>query len=134
MIVISKLAEEMYSKSIQLKKYNSKNLIFKKNRFALVKDLCAIQKLNNDILHELYGNTAYSAEYYELALFMSKMLTECVLLLTSKSSNYRNTVTRYIWGFHNLPKAFLPTESTMKIAPKEAMAYYKPYLKATNEI
>ena len=129
MIMISILAEEIYERSIQLKKYNSKNLFFKKNRMALIKDLYAIQELNNDILHKLYGETDYSIEYQELALFMSKTLAECALFLTSKSSNYRNTVIRYIWGFHNLPRAFLPTENTMKITPKEAMVYYKPYLK-----
>ena len=129
MVMISKLAEEIYVKSIQLKKYNSRSLLFKKNRLTLEKELCELQEKVGAILNSLYGNTDYSVEYYDFALFMNKTLTECILLLTSKSKNYRNTVTRYIWGFHNLPRAFLPMEDSMKITPEEAMAYYIPYLK-----
>ena len=73
--MIPRLAEEIYERSIQLKKYNSKNLLFKKNRLALIKDLYAIQELNNDILHKLYGETDYSIEHQELALFMNKTLS-----------------------------------------------------------
>lgn len=127
--MISKLAEEIYAKSIQLKKYNSRNLFFKKNRLALEKELYIIQEKSNVILHELYGNTDYSFEHYELALYMNKQLCECILFLTSKGKNYRNTVSRCIWGFHNLPRALLSAESSMKIMPNEAMAYYKNYLK-----
>ncbi len=127
--MISKFAEEIYAKSIQLKKYNIRDLLFKKNRLALEKELYEIQEKSEVILHKLYGNTDYSVEYYELALFMSKTLTECILFLTSKSKNYRNTVARYIWGFHNLPRAFLSAENSMKITPDQAMTYYKPYLK-----
>lgn len=127
--MISKLAEEIYVKSIQIKKYNSGNLLLKKNRLALEKELCGLQEKAGTILNILYGNTEYSVEHYELALFMNKTLAECIFFLTSKSKNYRNTVERYIWGLHNLPRAFLPMEDSMKITPEEAMAYYRPYLK-----
>ena len=84
MIIIYKLAKKIYEKSLQLKKYNSNNLLFKKNRLALEKDLYLIKEMNNDILHTLYGNTNYSVESYELALFISETLTECIMVLQSK--------------------------------------------------
>lgn len=128
--MISKLAEEIYLNSIQLKRYNSKNLLLKKNRLALEKELYKIQENTESILHELYGNTTYSIEQYKLALFMARILSESMVFLKSNDKNNRNTVTRYIWGFHNLPRAFLPTDNTMKLSSDEAMDYFKPYLKS----
>ena len=127
--MISKLAEELYAKTIQLKKYNSSNLIFKKNRLALEKELYIIREMTDIIIHKLNGNTDYSIQHYELSLFMSRAITECILCLTRKRSNYRNTVSRYICGIHNIPRAFLSTENVMKITVDEAISYYKPYLK-----
>ena len=127
--MISKLAEEIYSNSIQLKRYNSRNLFFKKNRLTLEKELYEIQEKTESILHELYSNTDYSIEQYKLALFMNKTLSECIVFLTSKSKSNRETVKRYIWGFHNLPRAFLSTDNPMKISSDEAMNYFRSYLK-----
>jgi len=44
------LAEELYANSIQLKKYDSKKLLFKKNRLALEKELYQIQSQVNEII------------------------------------------------------------------------------------
>ena len=53
MIVITKLAEELYTKSIQLKKYDSKKLLFRKNCLTLEKELYKIQAQVNDIIRLL---------------------------------------------------------------------------------
>ena len=60
---------------------------------------------------------------------MSNQITECVLFLTTKGKTYRKTVSRYVWGFHNLPRAFLSSSNSMCISPDDALEYYKPYLK-----
>lgn len=39
------------------------------------------------------------------------------------------SVHRYIFGFHNLPRAFLSLSDKMKISPTDAWNYSKPYLK-----
>jgi len=85
--------------------------------------------MNDIILHKLNENTDYSIQHYELSLFMSRALTECILCLKRKRSNYRNTVSRYIMGIHNIPRAFLLSENVMKISVHEAISYYKPCLK-----
>jgi hypothetical protein len=72
----------------------------------------------------LFEKTEYSVEHYELALLMNRRLTECILFLTQKDKNYRNTVERYVWGFHNLPRAFLSIENPMNISVDEAIKYY----------
>lgn len=130
MIVIAKLAEELYTKSIQLKKYDSKKLLFRKNCLTLEKELYKIQAQVNDIIRLLKDTPDYSIKYTELAVFMSHQITECILFLTTHGKNYRTTVSKYIWGFHNLPRAFLPSSNPMRISPNEAMEYYKPYLKS----
>ena len=127
--MITKLAEELYIHSIQLKKYNSKRLLFRKNRLTLEKELYKIQTQVNEIICLLKNNPNYSIEYIELATFMSNQITECILFLTTKGKNYRNTVSRYFRGFHNFPRAFLSLNNSMCISPVEAMEYYKPYLK-----
>lgn len=127
--MISKFAEEIYAKSIQLKKFNVNSLRFKSNRWALQNDLNEIHSLVGSILRCLYSETDYSIEYYELALFMDKMLFECIGFLIAKDKNCRKTVFRYLLGFHNLPRAFLPEGEPMKISPEEAMDYFRPYLK-----
>ena len=43
--MIANLAEELYVNSIQLKKYDSRKLLFNKNRLALEKELYQIQYL-----------------------------------------------------------------------------------------
>ncbi len=127
--MISQLAEELYNKSIQLKKYNSGNLLFKKNRSALEKQIYELKDMTEKITFALRNNPNYSDQYFELALFMSNSLSECLVFLHSKGKGNRETVQRYIWGFHNLPRAFFSLNNRMRVSPEVAMEYYKPYLK-----
>lgn len=126
--MISKLAEEIYARAILLKKYNRRNLLFKKNRLALEEELHKMQDLTDDMLSELNESKNYSSKYKDLASFMINNLSECLLLLTSKEKDYRKTVSRHIWGFHNLPRAFLSAKHSMRIPPEEAMECYETYL------
>ena len=48
--MIANLAEELYTNSIQLKKYNSRKLLFKKNRLVLEKELYQIHSQVNEII------------------------------------------------------------------------------------
>ena len=127
--MIANLAEELYTNSIQLKKYDSRKLLFKKNRLVLEKELHQIQSQVNEIIILIKGNPDYSVEYIKLATFMSNQIAECILFLTTKGRAYRETVSRYIWGFHNLPRAFLSSSNSMRISTDDALEYYKPYLK-----
>ncbi|MBQ6825115.1 MAG: hypothetical protein IJP34_00455 [Clostridia bacterium] len=128
--MVEKIAEDIYEKSIYFKIYSTKNLFFKKNRLLLKKELLETKELVRKLIINLYSDLNYSNEYLKLALFMDKSLTDCIIILTSKSKNYRETVRRYIWGFHNLPRAFLKSDSELKISPNVALEYYKPYLKS----
>ena len=112
-----------------LKKYDNKKLMFRKNRLTLEKELYKIQAQVNEIICLLKDNPNYSIEHIKLAVFMSNQITESILFLTTKSKNYNKTVSRYVWGYHNLPRAFLSSNNLMCISPTEAMEYYKPYLK-----
>ena len=127
--MIANLAEELYVNSIQLKKYDSRKLLFKKNRLVLEKELYQIHSQVNEIIILLKDNPNYSVEHIKLATFMSNQITECILFLTTKGKTYRKTVSRYVWGFHNLPRAFLSSSNSMCISPDDALEYYKPYLK-----
>ena len=127
--MVANLAEELYANSIQLKKYDSRKLIFSKNRMALEKELYQIQSQVNEIIILLKDNPNYSVDFIKLATFMSNQITECILFLTTKGKAYRKTVSRYVWGFHNLSRAFLSSNNSMCISPDTALEYYKPYLK-----
>ena len=127
--MISQFAEELYNKSIQLKKYNSGNLLFKKNRLLLEKQIGELKAITENIISAIRNNPNYSNKYFELALFMNHSLSECLIFLHSKEKGNRETVQRYIWGFHNLPRAFFSLNNRMRISPEEALEYYKPYLK-----
>ena len=127
--MIANLAEEIYANSIQLKKYDSRKLLFNKTRLALEKELYQIQSQVNEIIILLKDNPNYSVEHIKLATFMSNQITECILFLTTKGKTYRKTVSRYVWGFHNLPRAFLSSSNSMCISPDDALEYYKPYIK-----
>ena len=127
--MIANLAEELYANAIQLKKYDSRKLIFNKNRLSLEKELYQIQSQVNEIIILLKDNPDYSVEHLKLATFMSNQITECILFLTTKGKTYRKTVSRYVWGFHNLPRAFLSPSNSMYISPDDALECYKPYLK-----
>ena len=127
--MIATLAKELYEKSMVLKKYSTVDLMQKSKRAALLCELQNDQQLASLILKELKNDLSYSSEYYDLALVMCNSLFECVCSLASKKKNYRQTVWRYIHGFHNLPRAVLPIESKARISAAQAMNYYRPYLK-----
>ncbi len=127
--MVSNLAEELYANSIQLKKYDSRKLLFSKNRISLEKELYQIQTQVNELIALLKDNPNYSVDYIKLAAFMSNQITECILFLTTKGKANRKTVSRYVWGFHNLPRAFLSSSNSMCIFPDDALEYYKPYLR-----
>ena len=127
--MVANLAEELYANSIQLKKYDSRKLIFSKNRMALEKELYQIQAQVNELIALLKDNPNYSVDFIKLATFMSNQITECILFLTTKGKAYRKTVSRYVWGFHNLPRAFLSSGNSMRISTDDALKYYKSYLK-----
>ena len=127
--MVPNLAEELYANSIQLKKYDSRKLLFNKNRLALEKELYQIQSQVNEIIILLKDNPNYSVEHIKLATFMSNQITECIMFLTARGKAYRKTVSRYVWGFHNLPRAFLSSNNSMRISHDDALEYYKPYLK-----
>lgn len=127
--MVSELADEIYSKSIHFKKYNKTNLMFKKNRVLLEKEIRETEKLIDSLIFQLKDSPEYSSEYYEMALYMHKALEECLAFLTGKSKNYRGTVERYVWGFHNLPRAFLSIDNSMNVSLEQANEYFKSYLK-----
>ena len=128
--MISKLSQEIYEKSIQLKNYDERKLLLKRNRLTLLNELYQLQDMTDILLSSLHSDSSFSYNYIELAIFMKTSLAECIVYLTSKGKNYRTTVKRYICGFHNLPRAFFSSNNRMKISPEEALEYYKPYLKS----
>ena len=58
--MIANLAEELYANSIQLKIYDSRKLLFSKNRLALEKELYQIQSQVNEIIILIKDNPHYS--------------------------------------------------------------------------
>lgn len=127
--MIADIAKELYEKTMVLKKYSTFDLMQKGNRTALLSELQNDQQLAFLLLKELKNDLSYSSEYYELALFMCNSLFECVFSLALKKKNYRQTVWRYIHGFHNLPRAFLPLENKARVSAAQATDYYRTYLK-----
>jgi len=69
--MVANLAEELYANSIQLKKYDSRKLLFNKNRLALEKELYQIQLQVNEIIILLKDNPNYSVEHIKLAIILS---------------------------------------------------------------
>ena len=127
--MISKLSQEIYEKSIQLKNYDERKLLLKRNRLTLLNELYQLQDMTDILLSSLHSDSSFSYNYIEHAIFMKTSLAKCIVYLTSKGKNYRTTVKRYICGFHNLPRAFLSIDNKMKVSTAEAMEYFKPYLK-----
>ena len=128
MIVISKLAENIYAKSILLKNFNTRTLLFKRNRSALTTRLCEIRELAESLSVYVQNSADHSAEYHKLALFMNQTLCDCIEWSAAKGKIDRNTLCRYLRGFHNLPRAFLSVENAMQISPDKAMDYFQSHL------
>lgn len=125
---ISNLAEELYAKSLQLKKFNRKNLFWRSKRMELLQSLQELQSLVNQI-QPFMTDEHYSSEYRELISYMSAILAKCSASLSFRDKYSRATVHQNIWGFHNLPKAFLPLTHPMKTSPQKAREYFDSYIK-----
>lgn len=126
--MITKLAEEAYARSIQLKKYNSRNLLFKKNQAALLEELYEIQERTDKIRSILYDDDDCIMEYFDLSLFMNRKLSEILITLTLKNKHYRHEIANFVLGFHNLHRAFLSDENPMKTTIDEALEYCGKYI------
>ena len=128
--MVPTLAEELYNKSLALKKYCTSDLLKKRKRSELLDDLQLNQQIVFKILECLKNDLSYSSEYYDLAVFMCRSLFECVCFLASKKKNNRLTIWRYIHVFHNLPRAFLPLDNRARVSVADAMDYFGAYLNA----
>lgn len=128
--MISKLAEEMYAESVGLKRFNKNNLMFKSKRLELLNELNEIQRMVCSVQQHIVTEGQYSSEHIALAVFMKETLCECMTLLVSKDKNYRKTVHGYLWGFHNLPRAFFHDDNSLKISPEEALIYFRCHLRS----
>ena len=125
--MIFKLAEEMYIRSVQLKKYRTKNLLFNSQRIGLENEIKHLTEQLDTISCLVKENHLYPLENLELLLFMEEQLRYYTACLSSKPKNYRKVLCRRIWGFHNLPRAFLSEDNPMKITPYDAKKYYESY-------
>lgn len=125
--MISQLALDVYERSVQLKRYDERKLLFKRNRIALLKELNELQDKIDLLLSLLRNDSDFSYNCMELAMFMKASLSECSTLLIANDKNERITIKRYVWGFHNLPRAFFSIDDRRKISPETAMEYFKPY-------
>lgn len=128
--MIYSYAEKIYDLSLKLKRYRYSDFLFKRKRLQVIDELKEIGELVFDLINELKSDSSFAPVYYDLALFMYKSLFECMTFLASKGKNDRQTIWRYIHGFHNLPRAFLPVDHSMKVSAETAMEYYRPYIKA----
>ena len=82
--MVSNLAEELYANSIQLKKYDSRKLLFNKNRISLEKELYQIQTQVNELIALLKVNQNYSVDYIKLATFMSTQINRMYFVFNHK--------------------------------------------------
>ena len=71
---------------------------------------------------DLWDNS-FSYEYLDLIEEMEEMLKACEECILRKVPRYKEKSGIYIQAFHNLPRAFLPLESRMKISAAEAREY-----------
>ncbi len=124
------LAYELYTIAISLKKINEESLNSNTNHTQLLKHLNKMQAMICKMNYEMLQTQTHSLEYFELIVYMNRILCQCTNLLLSQEGNYKEAVCSYIHGFHNLPRAFLPLDNPMKISAKEAMEYFKSYCKA----
>ena len=82
--MIEKLAEQIYEKSLKLKKISTDDLLLKSKRIQALDDLCEIKPLISSLLLELKDNTLFSDEYFKLALLMYESVFESVVILSKK--------------------------------------------------
>lgn len=127
--MINKLAEEIYEKSLMLKRIGTDDLLLKSKRIQAIDILSDIKSLVSSLLLELKDNTSFSDEYFRLALLMYESVFESVVILSKKEKDYKMTAIKYIHGFHNLPRAFMSAENRLRISAGDAMNYYSQYIK-----
>ena len=125
--MLTDLAEKMYTDSIRLKRYDIRKMQWFWHRTALKKDLRRMTAQVEELIDQLRQEKTHSAKYEELALYMRQILDECLRQLTSGDRSCYECVRRMVWGFHNLPRAFLPMQNTMQISAETAMDYFSSY-------
>lgn len=80
-------------------------------------------------LKQTEATSNYSITHMELLTEMSGILSLCITELTKKQRGKYETIHRYIWGFHNFPRAFVSESDNSYITPADAREYAKPYFK-----
>lgn len=80
-------------------------------------------------LKQTQATSNYSITHMELLTEMSGILSLCITELTKKQRGKYETVHKYIWGFHNFPRAFISESDNSYITPADACEYAKPYFK-----
>ncbi len=125
--MVTELAEKMYTDSIRLKRYDSRKIQWFWHRAALKKDLHRMKVQVDVLIDRLRLEQTHADSYEELARYMRQILEECIRQLDSGDRSRYESVRRMVWGFHNLPRAFLSATDRMKISAKTAMDYFSSY-------
>ncbi len=117
------IAEELYEKGIQLKKcVGSGTALYLVRRRALLRQVDELRQLAKTLRQEL-SEDSFSGKYFEAAEYMLSALDECRELAMRHDRKSRRTVCRRLYGFHNLPRAFLSAHHPARISPDEATSY-----------
>ncbi len=127
--MLTDLAEKMYTDSIRLKRYDIRKIQWFWHRTALKKDLRRMTAQVDQLIDQLRQAQTHSAEYAELAQYMSQILDACITQLDSGDRSRYEQVRSMVWGFHNLPCAFLSTKNPMCISAETARVYFSSYVK-----
>ena len=117
---ITDLGRDLYSKAVLLKKFDRQSLIFYSNRKQLYKALEDIGNVICLIGDELCVSNSYSEEYNDLVCIAKGVLSDCREALSGKSKGYRDKVSRFCYGLHNLALPFLPLDDRMRVSPAVA--------------
>lgn len=80
-------------------------------------------------LKQTEASSNYSVAHMELLTEMSGILSLCIAELTKKQLGKYETVHKYIWGFHNFPRAFVSESDSSYITPAVAREYANSYFK-----
>ena len=80
-------------------------------------------------LKQTQATSNYSITHMELLTEMSGILSLCITELTKKQQGKYETIHRYIWGFHNFPRAFVSESDSSYITPAVAREYANSYFK-----
>ncbi len=105
------------------------DIFLKKNREELYYKLLFLRKEVMELQNLLLCEHTYSEKHIELATYMITVLDDCMVSLYRKERNYRTTVSKYIRGFHNIPKAFFAVENQARVSTEEAYKNFFSYIK-----